>query len=136
MININSEKGITIVSLVITVIILLILSSTAIYNLNSSKGLGKYKKMIADIKLLNDKTLMYFNKYNQIPTTSRTINIDGTIYYEIDLSKLQGLTLNYGSDYGEKTDLNNSSDVYLINSNLSIYYLKGIEKSGQIYHKE
>lgn len=139
MINIKSQKGITMVSLVIAIVILLILSGTAIYNLNLSNGTGRYNNMVADIKLLSDKTLVYYNKYGEIPKTdreNREINLNNEEYYEIDLSKLEGITLNYGKEYGQEEQITNSSDVYVINSNLNIYYLKGIEKSGEIYHEK
>lgn len=131
----NSNRGITIVSLVITVIILLILSGTAIYNLNLSSGAGRLNNMVADIKLLKDEILLYYNKYQEIPTTERKTNINGTEYYEIDLSKLDNITLNFGEDYGKTDNLTDSSDVYLVDSNLNIYYLKGIENSGEVYHE-
>lgn len=137
MINIKSQKGITMVSLVIAIVILLILSGTAIYNLNLSNGAGRYNNMIADIKLLNDKALVYYNKYGEIPKTNRSsININGEEYYELDISKLEEITLNYGKEYGQEGPLTTSSDVYVINSNLNIYYLKGVEKSGEIYHEK
>lgn len=135
MINIKSQKGITMVSLVIAIVVLLILSGTAIYNLNLSNGTGRYNNMVADIKLLSDKTLVYYNKYGEIPKTDKnSININNEEYYELDISKLEGITLNYGKEYGQEGVLTISSDVYVINSNLNIYYLKGIEKSGEIYH--
>lgn len=136
MTSIISNKGITIITLVITVVILLILSGTAIYSLNLSNEVGRYNNMIADIRLLNDKTLVYFNKYGEIPRTNRKTQINNEEYFEIDLEKLEGLTLNYGNDYGKDGKLTASSDVYLINSSLNIYYLKGIEKSGRIYHEK
>lgn len=137
MINIKSKKGITIVSLVIAIVILLILSGTTIYNLNLSNGVSRYNNMIADIKLLNDKALIYFNKYGEIPKTDRKIEIkNNEEYYEVDLSKLEGITLNYGKDYGQEGNLTNSSDVYVINSNLNVYYLKGVEKAGEMYHEK
>ena len=135
MINIKSKKGITLATLVITVIILLILSGTAIYNAGSTSDAGRYNNMVADIKLLKDEVLIYYNKYGEIPKTNKEIVIDDIVYYEIDLSKLENLTLNYGSDYGEEGELSDSSDVYLVSSNLHIYYLKGIEKSGETYHE-
>lgn len=131
---IRTQKGITIVSLIITVIILLILSATVAYNLNySNKGAG-YNNMIADIKLLEDKILIYFNKYGEIPKTSRAINIDNIEYYEIDLSKLDNVTLIYGKDYNKSGNLENTLDVYLVNSSLEVYYLRGTELSGKIHH--
>ena len=134
MINIKGKKGITLVTLVVTIVILLILSGTAIYNYRLSNGVSIYNKMIADIKLLEDKTVIYYNKYEDIPKTDRSIQINGIEYHEIDLSKLDNITLNYGKDYKGNDNLSNSSDVYLINSNLNVYYLKGIEKGGEIYH--
>ena len=90
--------------------------------------------MVSDIKLLNDKILVYYNKYEEIPKTDREITINGTLYYEIDLSKIEGLTLNYGNEYGETVELSNSSDVYVVDESLNVYYLQGVEKSGEIYH--
>ncbi len=91
----NSNKGITLVSLVITVIILLILTGTIIYDLNLSNSAGELNNMVADINLLKDEILIYYNKYQEIPKTERTINVNGVEYYEIDLSKLDNITLNY-----------------------------------------
>lgn len=132
---IKSQKGITIVSLIITVIILLILTSTIAYNLNHSNKAVGYNNMIADIKLLEDKILVYFNKYGEVPKTSRTMNIDNIEYYEIDLSKLDNITLIYGKDYNKSENLENTLDVYLVNSSLEVYYLRGMELSGKIHHK-
>lgn len=135
MINIKSNKGITIISLIIAVIILLILSGTIIYNFNLSNGVGRYNNMVADIKLLKDEALIYYNNYGEIPKTERTIQIDETEYYEIDLKKLDNITLKYGSEYGQDGDLTNASDVYVINDKLEIYYLKGTKKDGITYHQ-
>lgn len=135
MINIKSKKGITIVGLIITIVILLILSSTIIYNLNSSNKVAGYNNMIADIKLLEDKILVYFNKYGEIPKTSRKININNIDYYEIDLSKLNNVTLNYGQDYNDGTELTETTDIYLVNDSLDVYFLKGINLSGTRYHE-
>lgn len=133
--KLKSQRGITIVSLIITIIILLILSGTIIYNMNSSNKVVGYNNMIADIKLLEDKLLVYFNKYGEIPKTSRTININNKDYYEIDLSRLDNITLNYGIEYNENTELTENSDVYLVNDSLDVYYLQGINLSGVRRHE-
>lgn len=135
MINIKSKNGITIVSLVITIIILLIISTTIVYNVNSSNKVSGYNNMVADIKLLEDKILIYFNKYGEIPKTSRTINIDNIEYYEIDLSKLENITLSYGKDYNSSDELTENSDVYVVNDSLNVYYLIGVNLSGTRYHE-
>ena len=134
MINIKGNKGITLVSLVVTIIVLLILTGTTIYNYSISNETSYYNKMVSDIELLNDKILIYYNKYVEIPKTNREITINGTLYYEIDLSKIGTLTLNYGKEYGRIVTLSASSDVYVVDKSLNVYYLKGVEKSGEIYH--
>lgn len=138
MIKIKSEKGITLVTLVITIVILLIISGTAIYNMNSSNGAAKHNNLIADLRLLNDKVLVYYNKYGEIPITNKSIKIpdkNNEQYYELDLSKLEEVTLNYGIEYGKVDNLELTSDIYVINSKLNIYYLKGVARGNTIYHE-
>jgi len=125
---ISQNKGITLVPLIITIVILLILSGAAITSINESNDVGPYNNMVADLTLLEDKILVYYNKYGEIPKVegdNQTING----YYNIDLTKLQNVTLNYGTqDEGDETD------IYLVNDNLEVYYLKGIEVSGKTHH--
>ncbi len=137
MINIKSNKGITLVSLVVTVIILLILSGTVIYNINLSDNVGEYNNMVSDIELLKNKILIYYNNNYEIPKVdNKSIIIDGIKYYEIDLKKLGNITLNYGSKYGNEENLTTTSDVYVVSDTLDVYYLKGVKKSGEIFHKK
>lgn len=134
--KINSNKGITLVSLVVSIIILLILSTISIYGIKSSNNISPYNNMVADIKLLEDKILVYYNKYGEIPKISRSININDINYYEIDLSKLDNLTLNYGQEYGESDELViNKSDVYVVNDSLEVYYIQGVNLSGERYYE-
>lgn len=126
----NPQKGITLISLIMTVIILLILSTITISSIRSSDNVAPYNNMIADITLLEDKILVYYNKYGEIPKKTDVAGkeLEGTTYYEIDLSKLENITLNYG------TQENGNEDVYLVNDSLEVYYLEGIDKSGTIHH--
>lgn len=131
MIKQNKNSGITIISLIITIIILLILSGT-VYTINLSNNAKPYNNMRSDIKQLEDKALVYYNKYRQLPKIDDdqewpAVTIEGKTYYKLDLSKLGSLTLNYGSE-------KEADDIYLINNNLEVYYYKGIEKSGELYH--
>lgn len=127
--KIKSNNGITIVVLVTTIIVMLILLGVTISGINISNDSVSYNNMVADINLLEEKLLSYYNKYKEIPKTDITENIDGITYYEIDLSKLDNLTLNYGIKYS-----GNEKDIYLVNDNLEVYYLKGVEKSQTVYH--
>lgn len=128
--KINSKKGITLVSLVVTIVILLILSTVSIYGVKTSKNINPYNEMIADINLLEDKILVYYNKYGEIPKSDGDDNvelIDTKEYYKIDLSKLENITLNLGTN-------KSSGDYYLVNNDLEVYYKKGVTKEGSIYH--
>lgn len=133
------KKGITLISLILTIILLVILSTTIAFSTKAINKVRPYNNMIADINLLNDKVLVYYNKYRKVPRTNRIwerniAGVGNVKYYEIDLSKLEGITLNYGKDYKKTEELTKESDVYLINSNLHVYYLKGVENNGQRYH--
>ena len=127
---IKNQKGITLAYLIITIIILGILSTIAITSFKNSDDVGKYNKMIADITILKDKVLVYYNKNKEIPIIANTSEtIDGVTYSKIDITKLENVTLNNGYS-------NEEGDYYLINNNLEIYYKKGAEKSGHTYHTD
>lgn len=127
--KIKSNKGITMVALVTTIIIMLILLGVSINGINISNNAVPYNNMVADITLLEEKLLLYYNRYKEIPKTEMAKQIDGVQYYEIDLSKLKNITLNYGIKYN-----GDEEDIYLVNDNLKVYYLKGVQKSGTMYH--
>ena len=124
--KINSKNGITLISLIMAIIILLILSTVTVNSINASENVAPYNNMVADITLLENEVLIYYNKYGELPQLEEE-KING--YYEIDLTKLDNITLNFGN-----RDNGDEDDIYLINKNLEVYYLKGIEKGGTIYH--
>lgn len=137
--NIRSNKGITIVALIVTIAVLMIISSVIIIEMNTGNDFKKYQYMKADIDIIKDSVLIYYKKYAILPTKGTSlsgVNLNGqassednSIYYEIDLTKLDDMTLNYGK--GNTTD----KDIYIINPrSQEIYYLKGIEYEG-VKHK-
>lgn len=127
----KSQKGVTLLSLVITIVVILILTSTVIFQVNDTTQSNRLNDLYADINLLEDKILVYYNNYSEIPVVENQSEIsvipqgiereDTDKFYEIDLTKLQGITLKYGN----KTD---EEDIYIVNNRtLKVYYLKGIE---------
>ncbi len=124
MMNIKLEKGITVISLIMTIIVLSILATVTVYSIKSSNNVAPYNKMLADITLLEDKLLIYYNKNGEIPKMETEV-IEG--YYKIDLTKLDGITLNFGMGEDEE-------DYYLVNDNLKVYYLAGIKNGEEIVH--
>ena len=155
----KNNKGITMISLVITIIVLLILSSIIIYNVMGQLGIKRVNYLYVDIESLstkvaeyylkNEKLPVYDNKYvenkNQLETLFRnngaTTNItnvnDGDEYYVLDLSKLDNLTLNYGDDYKEWTSTSSSDkiqNIYIINSvTHQIYFPHGVRSGDEYY---
>ena len=112
---IRSCKGVTLVSLTVTIIVLMILTGTIIYNLQDSLKLQNLKNMQNDISNLRDLVSNYYSLYGEIPAnrsieydiTGKSIASSGIIsratdtgsFYVIDLQYLDNLTLNYGRDY-------------------------------------
>lgn len=136
----RENKGITIVALVVTIVILLILSSVIIIEMNTGDEFKDYQYMKADIEAIKDSTLIYYHKYAKIASKGNELsNIDlsgqastndNAKYYQVDLEKLGNMTLNYGK--GNEED----KDVYIINEqSQEVYYLKGIEYEGELKHK-
>ncbi len=133
----KSEKGITMVVLVITIVVMFILASVAISQVNLNTAKNYKKKMEADIDIISEKVLVFNNKYKEVPVTERSIEISGTTFNEIDLNKLDSMSLNYGKGYGENSELEKGkSDVYVINNNLRIIYLKGVSVNGTKYYEK
>ncbi len=104
---------------------------------------NKYRKMIADLELLRGQVSNYYLKYEALPLLrdSQTNNpiqytytqIDASTYYILDLSAMPGITLNYGMEGFNNP--NTTDDVYVIEiSNKEIYYVRGIELDGEIFH--
>ena len=140
---IKSNRGVTVVTLTITVIIILIITGILIYNANDNVYIKRLTNMYNDISNLRDKVSEYYQEYGAVPTIGEVYNanLPSTVigvndtgeFYVIDLEKLEGLTLNYGQDYekikaGNYTNITDLKDVYIINDNShNIFYVQGVE---------
>lgn len=167
---VKNQKGITLLALTITVIVMVIVMGTLIYNANNQVKVGKVNKLYSDIELINDKVSDYYLKYNTLPlktagnTEGKYCTAEGLVtilkangadnsktqddlldkadskteqatYYVIDLSKLDNLTLNYGSEYRNWTGGTEKQDLYIINEKSHhIYYPKGVLVDGKLYY--
>lgn len=146
-INIKSNKGITMITLIIAILIMLVISSTLIYNIKMGADTRDLNNMYSDIQLLKDKIDLYYSSYGALPViqteytnTNNIIGInqnDENKYYVIDLEAFENLTLNYGEGYKEfKTTLSSDIvDIYIVNEQShNIYYVKGITLDSKIYY--
>ncbi len=69
----NNEKGITLIVLIITFVILATITLTLVTNSYDSSQLSKLTKLDNDIKVLNDRVAVYFVEHESIPVLRRTI---------------------------------------------------------------
>lgn len=141
--KIKKEKGITMVALVITVVILIILTNMLIYNAQDNVYIKALTNLYNDISMLREKVSAYYNEYGKIPAEITYTNTSGLSdvlssqndvgdFYVIDLEAMQGITLNYGKDYekvkNDKENANSYTDLYIINGNShNIFYVEGIK---------
>jgi len=147
--KLNEDRGVTLVALTITVVVLLIVTNIIIYNVRDNLGIETLRNMQSDIETLSDKVANYYAQYGEIPANKeieytninqiRTAgviseNIDTGKFYIIDLSAIENLTLTYGKDYNKITaemteqEVQNLEDIYIINeASHNIFYVKGIK---------
>lgn len=85
--NIKEDKGITLLILVISIIMILIITGTLTYNAYEYIELKAIKNMNNDIEGLEDKVDSYYAKYGDIPV--------GQVY---DNSILQAMLTQIGTD--------------------------------------
>ena len=140
--KIKQEKGVSMIALVITVLILVILTNMLIYNAQDSIHVQALTDLYNDIDMLREKVSAYYNEYGKIPAEIKYTNTSGLSsilgyndkqdeFYIIDLEAMQGITLNYGKDYekvkNDKENANTYTDIYIVNLNShNIFYVEGI----------
>ncbi len=112
--NMKSENGITLLTLMVTVIMLAILTVTIAMNTHTSMQLSNLTKLQNDVEALSDRIASYYVQYGELPIYDKDDEhykvrpseitdfgdrnpSDDNNYYTIDLSKLSSLSLNYRS---------------------------------------
>lgn len=124
------QKGITMIALIVTVVVMLILTTIIVTDTDTGAEYKKYKLMCADVQLLEDKILIYYNEYGELPVTGEAVDVSAIIesnheFKVIDTAKLNNLTLSYGTD----------KDVYIVDTTtFEVYYKNGIKYDGTIYY--
>ena len=138
----KNQKGITLIILVITIIIMSILIFSIAVNIKPYKDQNTKTNFETDMQMLKEEINQYYAREKDIPIINKFTNItmldgmrninDNDEYYVIDIGQLD-VKLNYGADYytinqkditEEITDL---LDVYILNKQThTIYYPKGV----------
>ncbi len=142
---IKNEKGITLTTLILTIVLILIIGGMMGYYSTSGLNLKRINNMYSDIEQIQTEVDTYYLKNNELPILNVNVSFskysnpnDNSEYYVIDLSKLGNLKLNYGKKFENiksRNNLENYTDVYIINKqSQTIYYLKGIEFEDNTYY--
>lgn len=145
--NIENKKGITLVTLTIAIIIMLIITSTLIYNTSNSAKIRNLNNMYQDVTKIKDKVDLYYANHHTIPVLdTKYENVlqlqginpnDGANYYVVDLEALENLNLTYGQDYVtyKQEPSNYLTNLYIINERShSVYLAQGISFEDKMYY--
>lgn len=130
--KLKSNKGVTMITVVTTLVLMIILTTVAITSVNDGTEFRKYSLMCSDIEQLENKVLYFHREYGELPIGNKVLNVpqainNGHDFYKINMNKLSGITLNLG----------NISDIYIIDSEtFEVYYLNGVEYDGEIYYTD
>lgn len=109
------------------IIIFIIFFEIASY-MNESIKISELNNMYKDISILENKIALYYLDYGNLPIKQdkkiefkKSINPnDNEIYYEIDLNKLDNISLFFGDK------ILGTNDIYIINEQShTVYYLRG-----------
>ena len=72
------NKGITLISVILAVIVILIIIGTITYSSRSSFQMKKLENLYSDIDSLNDSMSIYYVKNSQLPVYYSSYNVDGS----------------------------------------------------------
>ncbi|MGN1326684.1 MAG: hypothetical protein ACI4VQ_01155, partial [Clostridia bacterium] len=145
--NLKSEKGITMITLVVTIIVMVTLIVTVNASMAPTIELKAYNAIKEDIITLSEEVKLYYLNNGVLPVNESKTYIlsnygvptedinpnDSGNYYFINTSLLNGVELNKGE--GNKKNNYTTDDVYVVNEkSLTVYYLKGAVLDGKKHY--
>ena len=137
--NLKSSKGIALLELAITIVIMMILVIALTTSITSTLETRRYYAVKEDIIALTESIQKYYVANGSVPS-SETVSFDidtlnssdknpndNGVYYKIDIDKL--------SAFDSTIELNNPEDTYLVNEqSLTVYYEDGVKLDGKIHY--
>lgn len=138
------KKGVSLVTVIIAVSIMMILVSSVSVIGSSAISSANFEEYKSKVERVADEINIYINENGTLPITNQSVSINSlggdfleaakekndlsNKFYVVDISKLNDYSIDKG-----KGNLNNK-DVFLIaeNSN-NVYYLKGFKYKGKVY---
>ena len=123
---IKNEKGITLIALVVTMIVIMILTVAFTANISSTMELNKYYRVKEDIIALTDEVQNYYNENGSLPVSGASFTFectenpdeknpnDNNKYYTIDTTLLD-------------VDIQSKDSTYIVNQrSLTVYCKEGV----------
>ncbi len=150
----KNERGITLITLAITIVVMIILTFTISVNIEPYLEQRERSNFETDMQSLKEEIEQYYSRVKDLPLLNKYTDTsmiesiknanDDDEYYVLDIRQLE-VKLNNGSDYakalekGEDTTITSSDnlrDLYIINKQShTIYYPKGVEYSGSTHYR-
>ena len=150
----KNQKGITLIALALTVVIMAILAFTIAVDFTPYGTEKTRTDFESDLMAIEEEVSQYYAKNNELPVLNRYSNTsmiagvrnlnDNDTYYVIDLNKITA-NLHYGSDFDKVlrkdaatviTDADDILDIFIINENShTVYYPKGVEYFDRIHYR-
>ena len=151
----KNRRGITLISLGITVIVLLIITTSFTYNMDEYFENRQREEIMADLTNITEKVEHYYAENKQLPILNKYTNLenlknvispnDNENYYVVDLDKIGGITnmsLNYGIDgyeevkgKDESETITDITDIFIVNEQSHIiYYPEGVGEDENIIY--
>lgn len=132
----KSKNGITLLSLVITIIVMLILLVSISVNYTQTAELRRFSAVKQDIITLSEEVRRYYSVNGTLPISgTKEFNVNSTyknpndneIYYIIDIEQL----INFDSSLS----IENPEEEYIVNEqSLTVYFSQGVTFGNQIYY--
>lgn len=148
--KVKSQKGVTMMILVITIMVLMILSFQVYYNVRPTMEIRTYENFRVDIAKIDAFVEDYYKRNNKLPVLEKykgNISMldeiknpnDGEIYYVLNLDEMiseaghKDTTYLGNEGYSDyKNGNKNNQDIYIINhQSHTVYYLLGVELDGE-----
>lgn len=147
----KEEKGISLISLVIAVTLILVIAGILLYNSRNYTQIAKLENLHNDIQLLQEQIEVFYSKNGSLPIldVEYMVNLpesqrnpnDGDKYYVINLDVLDNIRLNYGKEFetlkNDKEHEEKYKDLYIVNEKShTVYYVKGITVEDTTYYRD
>ncbi len=111
----KNNKGITLISLIITVIIILIITSALIFNTENQLQMRKIQNLSNDIEILNAKVDEYYLKYGELPKLCDYTSSEYENFKTKEDFKKSLETVRKGQNASFNSDINiNDGDKYIV----------------------